>query len=363
MERSFQISMKPETRTTLDALFPPPEWTKGKISHEDACFLAELLESGLSRPMIEIGVASGWSSAVLLHLLQRCPPADGDQVWLHSYDVGEWCYFDRSRRVGAAVREVAPLLESHWRLHVGNAIDAGLRHREQKADVAFIDADHRHPWATVDLLALLPALAPNAWVALHDVNLPEIAAEPEWRVYGPKHLFDLWPWEKRLAEGRQRNIGAVRVPAEHGQVRQFCATVFDRPWETTLPQAIAAAIGLEERPGYRIGVDPAGPGLVQRLRGIVDDGRPIFVWGAGGAGRTFLGQRPQVRALVSAFVDSSSAKQGTVLDGLPIVSPAEWSRRSPRPYILVTSQFAAEIIEDLERRGARADSDFLVIPT
>jgi hypothetical protein len=354
--------MKPETRTELLEFFRPPAWTTGHISLDDAGLLAELIEGRIERPMLEIGVASGWSSAVLLHLLQRHPPRSEGPVWLHSYDVGEWCYFDQSRRVGAAVAEVVPSLAGHWRLHVGNAIDAGMQHRDNPVDLAFVDADHRHPWATIDLLALLPALAPNAWVALHDINLPLVAPKAEWRVYGPKNLFDLWPWEKRVAAGEQRNIGAVRVPADHEEVRRFCATVLERPWETSLPAAIIASVGLAEMPGYRIDSDPECHGLARRLHDLVTGGRPVFLWGAGGAGRAFLKKQVAVRSLASAFIDSSVAKHGTKVEGLPIVSPEAWSVQRPRPFVLVTSQFSAEIVRELETRGAKTESDYLVMP-
>ena len=227
---------------SLSDFFRPPGWVSGHISLEDAGFLEEMINNGVTKPVIEIGVASGWSSAALLHLLRRKPPTSAPEIWLNSYDIGEWCYFDNSRRVGAAVAEIVPELAHRWKLHLGNAMDAGNQFRGLEADLAFIDADHRHPWATFDLLAVLPALAPNAWVALHDINLPVFATNPEWLVFGPKHLYDLWPWEKRSVNGSLNNIGAVRVPPDHVMVREFCEKVLALPWETSVPKNMARSL-------------------------------------------------------------------------------------------------------------------------
>ncbi len=215
-----------------------PAWVQGQISQEDATLLFDLVDAGTCNAVLEIGVASGWSSAVLLHLLRRKPPSKGGEVWLHSYDIGERCYFDANRPVGAAVHEVVPDLEHRWRLHVGDARTACRDLRDQQVDLAFIDANHMHPWATFDLLALLPILAPNAWVALHDISLPVFTTNPEWRVFGPKYLYDRWPWEKRSVKGKRDNIGAICVPADHEKVREFCRTVLDLPWETSVPPEV-----------------------------------------------------------------------------------------------------------------------------
>lgn len=349
--------MKPDTELALSHFFKPPAWTTGHISLEDAGLLAELIEGRPKRPVVEIGVASGWSSAVLLHLLAR-EPAQGE-VWLHSYDVSERCYFDSSRRVGEAVEEVVPALAQHWRLHLGDAEEATRQHCAEPVELAFIDADHRHPWPTLDLLALLPALAPGAWVALHDINLPAIATKAEWRVFGPKHLFDLWPWEKRVAAGSQRNIGAVRVPGDHDAVRRFCSEVLRREWETGADAALLDRLGVpvevRQTPTTAVAVSAE---LGSRVTAAQMQNRALFVWGAGGGGRACLAALLDRGVRPDAFVDRDSAKHGQSIGGVPVRPLTALAECGVRPFVIIASMHAAEIEVELCRMGFVAPADF-----
>ena len=84
----------------------------------------------------------------------------------------------------------------------------------------FIDANHRHPWPTLDLLGALDYLAPGATVVLHDINLPVI--HPEYSDWGAKHLFDSLAVEKEAAQDGEDNIGAIRIPGERDALRESC---------------------------------------------------------------------------------------------------------------------------------------------
>lgn len=353
--------MTPNSKRFLTDSLTPPAWATGHISHADGRFLETLIREGVRQPVLEIGVASGWSSTVLLSLLECSPPSASPDLWLRSYDVAEWCYFDPTRRVGAAVGEVAPQLARYWKLNVGNAARAGAELRGAGIDLAFIDADHRHPWATLDLLALLPALAADGWVALHDIALPTFAERPEWHVFGPKYLFDLWPWEKRVAEGDRKNIGAVRLPGDVEAVRMLCDEVLAKPWETSVSSAILDSIGIAPREGFWIESATAEGSVPERIQAFIREGRPLLLWGAGSAGVQFLRRNPALRTSVLGFVDNAPQKQGSVVEGIQVMSPAEFFARSPRPFVLITSQYAGEILQTLEKQGLRAQVDYLTM--
>lgn len=220
-----------------------PGWVRqGSVSHGDAMFLYAMVR--LLRPpmVVEIGVASGCSTAVL-----ACAMADeglslvddrGGPV-VHGFDVLDHVYFDPGRPVGCAVRDMAPDLLAAVRIHAGlTARDAGAMFAGRRLPFAFIDANHNHPWTTADLLALAPALAPGAWVAIHDVALERIAHEHAQRVgapapaggRGPRMLHEWWPWEKIVGAGDGYNIAAVRMPDQPLR-RAALAGLLDGPWD------------------------------------------------------------------------------------------------------------------------------------
>jgi cephalosporin hydroxylase len=175
----------------------------GCIKKEDAWYYTGLLKRLRPGLVIEIGVAAGFSSVVALRAM-----AD----WggrLASYDTSESCYYDKNLPVGFYVTQAYPEGLPRWELHTGkDATDAAKAH--SGVTLAFIDGDHRHPQPTADLEALKPAMAPDSWFVLHDINLPSVIdGGPD----GAARLFHEWKGEKiRIGRGRD-NIGAIRWQA------------------------------------------------------------------------------------------------------------------------------------------------------
>ncbi len=221
--------------------YDPPLWAAGCISMHDAMFLYDLVRGVRPRKVVEVGVASGASTVLLLNAVADAGLGGGGAV--QSFEIHPWCYFDRSKRVGCLVGEQAPELAELWELHVpATAREAGKMFRKEKISFAFIDADHRHPAPTADLLWLLPSLAPGAWVALHDIDLPNVALAHEkrtgekvnWHDRGAKELFDGWPFEK-IRGGTigehcgGTNIGAICVP--EGVRAKDLKHIVEKAWE------------------------------------------------------------------------------------------------------------------------------------
>lgn len=262
VRRAFGLPVKDrEGMARLAEFWDPPSWAAGCVSLHDAMFLYDAVRGLSPRRVIEIGVASGGSSTVMLRALA----GSGDGV-LESFDLHPFCYFDRSKPVGCLAREMAPELLDRWNLNVREtAREAGARFAGQNIELAFIDGDHRHPAPTADLLWLLPALAPGAWVILHDVDLPNVAAAHEkrtgekvnWGQRGGRELFEGWPWEKvrggtvwgtKLPGVEDdaigaTNIGAVRIP-EGGVRAGDLRHVVESVWEMQCPEEMKRVLGV-----------------------------------------------------------------------------------------------------------------------
>lgn len=254
----------PAALTRVAECYDPPEWAVGSISFHDAMFLYDFVRGLKPRRVIEIGVASGGSTAFLLMALADAgvPMLDErGEPTLQSFDLHPWCYFDYAKPVGSAVLEMAKHLWKGLRLRTGcTAVDAGRIWAHEPVELAFVDADHRHPGTTADVLGLMPALAPGAWVVLHDIRLPEAARREEERIgkqvdwreqHGAEWLFEAWPREK-ICGGTVNtgmggtNIGAIRMPLAHeapvtaADLRELIA----RPAEVALRPEVRAVLGL-----------------------------------------------------------------------------------------------------------------------
>jgi predicted O-methyltransferase YrrM len=213
----------------LRAMFHPPAWVRGGISSQDAVFLLELVRATAPYRIVELGVAAGTSSAGLLFALDHATE-DANSGELFSVDVRETCYFDPSRPTGGAVAEMYPAHRASW---ISETDPNGARRFSAEGwegviDLAFIDATHDHPCPLLDLLYLAPALRPRAWVALHDIDLPNLNPNEG---SGAMWLFEAWPFSKFRPMGEVSNIGAVQLPTDLGALVPMALDLLTRPWE------------------------------------------------------------------------------------------------------------------------------------
>lgn len=210
-----------------------PSWIGGQISHIDCAFLSGLVQHVRPQNIVEIGVASGWSSAVLLHSLKATGAAE---FRLSGIDLFPEFYLDKSIPTGRAVSEVTPELQTHFNLLTGRVAfeamgDVG------KVDFAFIDAHHMHPWATIDMISVLPFIEKGRWVAMHDLNLCGIERHKHTN-RGPFYLFYLWPDQKIYSTQKRTMIGAVLLEREPQHYLPGLLEILYTPWEIRLDDPV-----------------------------------------------------------------------------------------------------------------------------
>ena len=103
--------------------------------------------------------------------------------------------------------------------------------------LAFIDADHRHPWPLLDVLRLAPCIQSGGWILLHDIQLGtygkaerDAGKELEGGTpYGAEWLFERWPFRKI----RSFHIGAIELPPRKDALIPFALELMEEPFEIT----------------------------------------------------------------------------------------------------------------------------------
>lgn len=216
----------------------------GGIGSRDYFFLTALVSILAPRRVIEIGTLTGFSAAIIAaaidrqHGAGRLPqPRDRRSITVETIDAHTHCSIDTSRPIGFEIPELIPGLASTVRVHTGRQSDFV---RELAASdqfgLAFIDADHRHPWPLLDLLRLAPWVQGGGWILLHDIQLgsygreQRAAGEPlESTPYGAEWLFERWPFRKI----RSFHIGAVELPSRKDALIPFALDLLDQPFEIT----------------------------------------------------------------------------------------------------------------------------------
>jgi predicted O-methyltransferase YrrM len=210
-----------------------PTWAKGSISRSDARFLYERALQANDEVLVEVGTASGVSTAVL------CSAADerGTSYAVATYDISPTFYGDRRRKTGAAAHEMLSaeqVAQVRFR-NPATALDVGNDFPEDSLGFVFIDAAHKHPWPSLDLLAVLPSLRMGAEVVFHDINLPIV--NPDWQAWGVKYLYDELDAEKQAdSETDPPNIGSIVIPSDKEAFRrQVLETVAAHDHEVEVP--------------------------------------------------------------------------------------------------------------------------------
>lgn len=248
LRRRFGLEPEADFAERVVEAYAPPAWAVGSVGVLDAMVLRDMVHGVRPREVIEIGTAAGTSALVLARAMAEID-AGGEGPAVHTFDLHPWCYFDRSRAVGSAIDEAEPEVAALIARRVrATAAEAGTLLAGRNVGLAFIDGDHRHPAPCADVLALAPAMAPGAWIVLHDVDLPAAAERYErakgvsvdWKQHGAKWLFESWPFEK-LELVSHRNIGAVRLPTERPIGRADLEACLALPWEVA-PEGRGAAI-------------------------------------------------------------------------------------------------------------------------
>ena len=224
-------------REAVDPIFQRrPDWVGGSVSWVDARYLFTEAVAARTPLLVEIGTASGASTAYLAQAQAAACAAGliGDDYRVISYDISARFYADTSRAVGDAITEMLdPDVAERVELRQAGATDLPRHHEPDELRFVFLDANHQHPWPTLDLLALCDVAAPGAVIVMHDINLPVI--HPDCQDWGAKHAFDDLDVEKSVTPDRDPpSIGKIVVPDDKDALReQLVAIAHKHPWQTT----------------------------------------------------------------------------------------------------------------------------------
>ena len=229
----------------------------GGIGSRDYFFLTALVSILAPRRVVEIGTLTGFSAAIIAAAIHRqhgsgagtSSPRDG--VTVETIDAHTHCSIDETRPIGFEIPELIPSLVSTVRIHTGRESDyvRELAARDEFG-LAFIDADHRHPWPLLDVLRLAPYVQGGGWILLHDIQLGTYGQDQRatgqalegGTPYGAEWLFESWPFRKI----RSFHIGAIELPVRKDVLVPFALELMQEPFEVTGQSAQRARRALYE---------------------------------------------------------------------------------------------------------------------
>lgn len=201
----------------------------------DRRFIFGLLEYFKPNNILEIGVAGGTGSALMLESIK-----ERKEARLVSIDISEFVY-DTSLPVGQVAMDLYPEGNSQWKLITGKDPSQVLDKLDRTFDFMVLDTAHVHPIESLNFLCALPYLSEDAIVVLHDIGICRMPISPFSQFpkteLACKILYDVLAAEKiRPKDNAYRkqhpfsNIGALQISEDTKKYINNVFTALEFPW-------------------------------------------------------------------------------------------------------------------------------------
>lgn len=205
MYKSVKVFEEP--RSILEKMSEPYV----EMSSADHSFLCGLIKEYRPKKVVEVGVAGGGTTAVIMNCLSM---TGNENAIMYSVDLNEECYRREGKRTGWQLEEVKDHLrnyDNHTFL-LGRTLPHVVHELGDDIDMVILDTVHTLPGEILDFLCIFPHLSENAIVILHDITLNLVRDDDR---FATKVLLDSVSGEKYFnLTDRLPNIGAFRVTEE-----------------------------------------------------------------------------------------------------------------------------------------------------
>jgi len=163
----------PEYSEPYNVISQIPEFYM-EISKEEAGVICGLIKEYRPRKIMEIGVAAGGSTCLILKCLELLGMSD---TLMYSLDLNESFYRNGEKDTGYIAKENKEMFSNYCNhsFLLGKQTVDRVEELEEEIDFLFLDTVHAIPGEILDFLLLLPRLSKNAIVVLHDTNLHNIS--------------------------------------------------------------------------------------------------------------------------------------------------------------------------------------------
>ena len=181
-----------------------------QLSLKQAFFINGIIRKFKPKNCLEIGVANGGSSILILNAIK-----DIKDSILVSLDLNTKLYLDSTKKTGYRVKKFFFELTKNWILFTGDMPSKFLDKLNIKFDFLFLDSSHISPGEFLNIIEALPFLNENAIVILHDIMWQMYKTDKHGKLKKisstQNYLFSTLFGDKLIIRGKNDiiNIGAV----------------------------------------------------------------------------------------------------------------------------------------------------------
>lgn len=198
----------------------------GTVSVPELLHFRDLIATHRPASFLEVGTASGLSGGIIANLLE----AYGGERFL-TVDYDNTFFGDPTKENGFLLPELYPAgpVRAERRAFT-TSLDVALG--DETFEMAFVDANHQHPWPLIDTLCVNVVLRGSRIVIHDDLNL--YRHQRAGRGIGPKVLYDQVPpaYRERYA-ANHGNVFSMRLDLSGAELERLAKDAFAVPWTLT----------------------------------------------------------------------------------------------------------------------------------
>jgi len=149
-----------------------------EMTFEQLEFLEHLLEENAPKKIVEIGVAAGGTSVVILEKIREM----NIETSMYSLDLSNEYYRDKSQKTGYLIDDYLAQYPNPKVKHQKMTGDYAVNFIDSignEIDFLILDTVHSLPGEILDFLAIFPFLKSDAIVVLHDIMLNHLSSNKE----------------------------------------------------------------------------------------------------------------------------------------------------------------------------------------
>lgn len=201
-----------------------------EMAKNERYFLNGIIRSLKPKKILEVGVANGGGTAIILNAIK-----DIEGAKLYSIDYLEHSYRHPDKPSGFLIEERFSDLKDKWQIYRGGDTSHFIENVGGNIDLLVLDTVHDHPWETLNFLCVMPFMNNHSLCILHDItafkgnNRDALAC---------RYLFGHVAAEKFSpisdCEGMPANIGAFKVS---DMAMKYADNLFESlyiPWKASV---------------------------------------------------------------------------------------------------------------------------------
>ena len=187
-----------------------------EMTRDDHGFLSGIIKMIKPRKILEVGVAEGGTTAVIVKSLEML----GLECEMYSVDLNAKFYRNNNRDTGYFFKEREKPSKIKHKFLFGKTIAGQIKNLGRGGiDLAILDTTHQIPGEILDFLSVLPFMAENGMVVLHDINLnydsgmskEERRVKAAHKSIATKIVFATVVADKYYNYSMMPNIGAFKI--------------------------------------------------------------------------------------------------------------------------------------------------------